>query len=66
MEKKTKQLSGGARLKANGYKLIQLAVTEDELALLRAAAECERRPITQFILSHIFPIAKKIVAKNNP
>lgn len=47
--KKRKQPSGGAKLRASGKKAVLLGVLPAELAKIRAAAEIEMRPVTQFV-----------------
>jgi uncharacterized protein (DUF1778 family) len=51
-EKKVKQKSGGAKLKAAGKKAILLGVTHEQWEQLKHAAMMELRPVTQFVVYH--------------
>ena len=57
--KRLKQQSGGSRMKTAGKKAILLGVAVPEWEFLHQAAQAERRPLTQYILYHVFLAAKK-------
>lgn len=63
-KKRTKQASGGARLKASGKRPVLLGLSSDDHAKLLAAAESEHRPLTQFLVHHGLVAAEKILNKN--
>jgi uncharacterized protein (DUF1778 family) len=58
---KPKQASGGARLKAAGKVAVLLGLRPDQAATLRAAAEKDGRPLTQFLVFHGLAAAEKIL-----
>jgi uncharacterized protein (DUF1778 family) len=64
LAKNEKQSSGGARLIASGRHPVLLGPTEEQHALLAAAAEVDGRPVTQFLIFHGLEAAKKILKKN--
>lgn len=63
-KKKNEQLSGGARLTAAGKVAVLLGVDPADIEIIRAAAEKEKRPVTQFLLYHGLEAAKKILEKD--
>jgi uncharacterized protein (DUF1778 family) len=62
---KNKQMSGGARLRASGKRAVLLGLTPEQHAAIRAAAESEGRPVTQFLVFHGLAAAKKANRRNN-
>lgn len=63
--KQAKQASGGARLKAAGKHPVLLGLTADQIATVKAAAEHDGRPVTQFLVYHGLQAAKKILGKSS-
>jgi uncharacterized protein (DUF1778 family) len=59
--KASKPLSGGAKMKLAGKRGILLGVTPEVYDTLRAAADREMRPLTQFILFHAMVAAERRV-----
>lgn len=57
---KTKQASGGARLKASGKCPVLLGLEPSLHDALKALAKAERRPLTQFIILRLEKLARKI------
>ena len=55
--KTRKPLSGGAKLKAAGRRAIMLGVTPEQHAVLKAAAQLEGRPLSNFVLYHAYQAA---------
>jgi len=62
---KTKQTSGGARLKASGKVPVLLGLLPEEAEEIRAAAKLDGRPVTQFLTYHGLAAAKKIRKKSS-
>ena len=56
-----KQASGGARLKAAGKHPVLLGLLPDQAEKIRAAAEADGRPLTQFFIFHGLAAAEKIL-----
>lgn len=48
-KKKRKQLSRSAKMYAKGKRPVLIWLALDEMVLLKAAAEFERRPVAQFV-----------------
>lgn len=63
MAQKSKQKSGGAKLAESGRKPILVALTLDEHARIREAANHDRRSMTQFVASAALTAAEKILGK---
>lgn len=57
---KRKQLSGAQKLKAYGRRAIMLAVVPEDYSALKAAADAERRPLSQYVLYYAIQAAKKL------
>lgn len=55
-----KQLSGAHKLKAYHKKAVLLGVSQEDYLSIKAAAEKERRPVSQFILYHALAAAKAL------
>lgn len=62
-KKPPKQSSGGARLIASGKKPVSLGIWPDDHAVLTAAAQEERIPLTMFLIRSGLEAAKKILEK---
>jgi uncharacterized protein (DUF1778 family) len=60
---KKKQASGGARLTASGKVPVLLGLRPEQAEALRAAAEKDGRPLTQFLIFHGLAAAEKILKK---
>jgi len=59
MRKKSKQPMGGTRMKQLGYKPIQIWVDREDMALLKAAADFDGRPLTRYVLRAALDLARK-------
>ncbi len=62
-QKKRKQLSGGAKMKAAGKKAILLGVTPEQFDKIKLAASLEMRPVTQFVTFYTVKAAEAVIAK---
>lgn len=62
--KKPKVESGGARMKRTGKRPILLGVTDEQYKDIEAAAYMEGRQKTQFIVHHIWNLAKIKLGKS--
>lgn len=63
--KRRKQLSGAQKLKAYGRRAILLGVWPEDHERLSAAAQLERRPLSQFIVFHAMQAAERLVASRH-
>ena len=67
MQKKSttpKQLSGGRRRTLAGLTGSTVYCTPEEMDRIRAAAQAEKRPVTQFLLHYGLMAAEKYFAKS--
>lgn len=65
-KKKSSQASGGKRLVASGKHPVTLGLLPEQRDRLRAAAQAEGRPVTQFVIYHALQAAEKILKKTPP
>jgi uncharacterized protein (DUF1778 family) len=61
MTRKTNTESGAKRMVELGYKPSQLWYTEEEYALVQAAARMDGRPMTQFAIRAAVAEAKRVL-----